>query len=255
MKKNERLPEAILTPTTKAEKGEHDENAIARGAPPRGTSRRKTSTRPPRLPRSCSRSAKRAAERGLILVDTKYELGKTPDGQDRLHRRDPHARQVALLVRRRLRRSPRSGRRSAALDKEYVRRWHVDAGAIGRGPPPRIPDEVRVEAARRYIAAYERSPGALRPQHRGAARAHRAATWGFMMLAKVYVTLKTGRPRSAGTGRRARARRLGFRRSRTRASASTSSSHVDDGRRPTRSRTCARSSSPTPSSRTTASRS
>ena len=52
---------------------------------------------------------KRAAERGLILVDTKYELGRSPDGAHRLHRRDPHPRQLALLVRRRLRRAHRQG--------------------------------------------------------------------------------------------------------------------------------------------------
>jgi phosphoribosylaminoimidazole-succinocarboxamide synthase len=42
------------------------------------------------------------------------------------------------------------------LDKEYVRRWLVDErGYRGEGPPPALPDEVRIEAARRYIAIYE----------------------------------------------------------------------------------------------------
>ena len=52
-----------------------------------------------------------------------------------------------------------AGQEPEALDKEYVRRYLVDQGYRGDGPPPPLPDEVRVEAARRYIAAYERVTG------------------------------------------------------------------------------------------------
>jgi phosphoribosylaminoimidazole-succinocarboxamide synthase len=42
-----------------------------------------------------------------------------------------------------------------SLDKEYVRRWLVEQGWRGEGPPPTLPDDVRCEAARRYIETYE----------------------------------------------------------------------------------------------------
>jgi phosphoribosylaminoimidazole-succinocarboxamide synthase len=51
------------------------------------------------------------------------------------------------------------GQEPQALDKEYVRRHLADQGYRGDGPPPPLPDEVRMEAARRYIAAYERITG------------------------------------------------------------------------------------------------
>ncbi|MEM9488203.1 MAG: phosphoribosylaminoimidazolesuccinocarboxamide synthase, partial [Myxococcota bacterium] len=48
------------------------------------------------------------------------------------------------------------GEAPRSLDKEYVRRWLADeAGFTGDGPPPTLPDEVRLEAARRYIATYQ----------------------------------------------------------------------------------------------------
>jgi phosphoribosylaminoimidazole-succinocarboxamide synthase len=53
-----------------------------------------------------------------------------------------------------------AGKDPEGLDKEYVRRWlSRDAGYRGDGPPPAVPDDVRIEAARRYIEAYERLTG------------------------------------------------------------------------------------------------
>ena len=116
MRKNQRLQKAILTPSTKAEKGDHDRSVSraeilemgAADAPP-------TSTRPAAM---CARvfafGQQEALRRGLILVDTKYEIGRRPDGDAVLHRRDPHAGFVALLVRRRLRGALRRAARSRA---------------------------------------------------------------------------------------------------------------------------------------------
>jgi phosphoribosylaminoimidazole-succinocarboxamide synthase len=99
---------------------------------------------------------RRAAERGLILVDTKYELGRAPDGDirviDEIHTPDSSRYWYAGDYDDRMSRgeSPRS------IDKEYVRRWMVDNhGYRGDGPPPPIPDDVKVEAAKRYIEIYE----------------------------------------------------------------------------------------------------
>ena len=86
----------------------------------------------------CSRSARATPrERGLILVDTKYEIGRTPDGELVLHRRDPHAGFVALLVRRRLR-GAAGARRRAARPRQGVRAALAapTRATRGDGPPP-----------------------------------------------------------------------------------------------------------------------
>ncbi len=100
-----------------------------------------------------------AEQRGLILVDTKYEMGIDTDGNltlvDEVHTPDSsrywwrHAYDSAMS----------DGRDPEALDKEYVRRWLVDQGWSGNGAPPELPIDVRCEAARRYIEAYEAVTG------------------------------------------------------------------------------------------------
>ena len=95
------------------------------------------------------------ADRWLILVDTKYELGRTREGKlvviDEIHTPDSsrywHAEDYAARLAK--------GEEPRSLDKEYVRRHFAALGYTGDGTPPPIPDEVRVEAARRYISAYE----------------------------------------------------------------------------------------------------
>lgn len=160
MKKNERLPRALITPTTKAEKGSHDENVTREQLAERGLVDLATFDR---LSQMCLElfafGQKRAKERGLILVDTKYELGRTPEGKivfiDEIHTPDSSRYWYADDYEARLSR----GEEPRSLDKEYVRRWYVDQGYNGTGTPPAIPDEVRMEAARRYIAAFEQVTG------------------------------------------------------------------------------------------------
>jgi phosphoribosylaminoimidazole-succinocarboxamide synthase len=102
----------------------------------------------------------RAAERGLILADTKYELGVVADPGadgtviviDEIHTPDSSRYWYADDYEARLGR----GEEPRSLDKEYVRRWLAEeARYTGDGPPPPLPDDVRVEAARRYIKSYE----------------------------------------------------------------------------------------------------
>lgn len=157
LRQHERLPEPILTPSTKADKGGHDRSVsrdelIAMGA-----------IAPDEFDRAAEIAhalfafgQRRAAERGLILVDTKYELGKTPDGDivviDEIHTPDSSRYWYADDYDQRM----AAGQAPRSIDKEYVRRWLVDTyGYRGDGPPPPIPDDVRVEAARRYIEIYE----------------------------------------------------------------------------------------------------
>lgn len=157
MKKNERLPAPILTPATKAPKGQHDvsmsrEELIASGA----ISAARFDEAAAIAARLFARGQEIAASRGLILVDTKYEMGVSPDGKvlviDEIHTPDSSrywfADDYEALLRR--------GAEPRSLDKEYVRRWFVeDAKYSGDGPTPRMPDDVRVEAARRYIENYQ----------------------------------------------------------------------------------------------------
>lgn len=160
MRKHERLPEPILTPSTKAEKGDHDVSAA-----------RDEILRLTKMPAADFDTAAEmamklfafgqrvCAERGLILVDTKYEFGRTKDGRivviDEIHTPDSSRFWFEKTYGERFAKSedPES------FDKEYVRRWLVKQGFSGDGPIPVIPDDVRVEATRRYVHAVETITG------------------------------------------------------------------------------------------------
>ena len=160
LKKNQRLPKAILTPSTKAPKGGHDVSA----------SREEILAMGHIDPRDFDRAAeiamtlfafgqKRCAERGLILVDTKYELGKDKDGNivviDEIHTPDSSRFWFAKSYEERI----KSEKEPESFDKEYVRRFLAGRGFKGDGPIPPIPDDVKVEAARRYVEAFETITG------------------------------------------------------------------------------------------------
>jgi phosphoribosylaminoimidazole-succinocarboxamide synthase len=161
MRKNQPLPRPILTPSTKAAKGDHDvsvsrDELLAMGR-----------IAPALFDRAAELAAQlfaagqaHAASRGLILADTKYEIGldrSRPDGDqlviiDEIHTPDSSRYWHADDYEARLAR----GDEPRSLDKEYVRRWLAgDAKWSGDGPPPVMPDEIRIEAARRYVASYE----------------------------------------------------------------------------------------------------
>jgi phosphoribosylaminoimidazole-succinocarboxamide synthase len=160
MRKNQPLPQPLVTPSTKAEHGGHDETVSREDLIERGLV---DATTFDELARLCLRmfafGQERARTRGLILVDTKYELGRAPDGRllfiDEIHTPDSSRYWYADDYELRLAR----GDEPRSLDKEYVRRHFAARGYTGQGPPPLIPDDVRVEAARRYIEAYETVTG------------------------------------------------------------------------------------------------
>ncbi len=157
MRKNQRLPEAILTPSTKAAKGEHDVSVSRDELLAMGRIAPDVFDRAAALAAALFAEGQRfAATRGLILADTKYELGLAPDGTltviDEIHTPDSSRYWYAGDYEERLAR----GDEPRSLDKEYVRRWLAGEGQwSGDGPPPVLPDEVRLEAARRYIATYQ----------------------------------------------------------------------------------------------------
>jgi phosphoribosylaminoimidazole-succinocarboxamide synthase len=157
MKKNEPLPASILTPTTKAPKGEHDVSASREELLAMGSIDAAHFDEAAQIAaRLFARGRELAAKRGLILVDTKYEMGIDPEGRivviDEIHTPDSSRYWFADDYEQRLSR----GEEPRSLDKEYVRRWFVEEAKYGGdGPTPPLPDDVRVEAAKRYIRNYE----------------------------------------------------------------------------------------------------
>lgn len=160
MTKHQRLDAPVVTPTTKAEAGEHDEPVSPAQIVERGLCDAPTFER---LSAMClelfALGTRLAAERGLILVDTKYELGRTASGEivfiDEIHTPDSSRYWLADSYERALADSgdPR------ALDKEYLRRQLQADGYSGQGPAPRLSDELRLETARRYVEIYEQVTG------------------------------------------------------------------------------------------------
>jgi phosphoribosylaminoimidazole-succinocarboxamide synthase len=161
MRKNQPLPHVILTPSTKAAKGDHDVSVSRDELLAMGRITPALFERAAALAAALFAAGQRhAATRGLILADTKYEIGiddSRPEGDqlvviDEIHTPDSSRYWYADDYEARLAR----GDEPRSLDKEYVRRWlALDAHWTGDGPPPAMPDDVRVEAARRYIASYE----------------------------------------------------------------------------------------------------
>jgi phosphoribosylaminoimidazole-succinocarboxamide synthase len=156
LRKHERLPEPILTPSTKGERGDHDVSAsrdeiLAMGR----ITARDFDAAAEHAMALFARGQRICAERGLILVDTKYELGRAPDGTimviDEIHTPDSSRFWYESTYQRRF----EAGEDPESFDKEYVRRWLAAEGFEGDGPVPTIPDDVRVEASRRYMAACE----------------------------------------------------------------------------------------------------
>jgi phosphoribosylaminoimidazole-succinocarboxamide synthase len=156
MKKHQRLPQPLLTPSTKAEHGFHDESVSRQQIIDMKAMDAATFDRAAAIAEALfAFGQKRAAERGMILVDTKYEMGVAPDGSlvliDEIHTPDSSRYWYASDYEERI----AKGEDPRALDKEYVRRHLAARGYRGDGPPPPLEDEVRIEAARRYIEAYE----------------------------------------------------------------------------------------------------
>ena len=157
LKKDQKLPKPILTPTTKHEK--HDrpisrDEAINEKLIDAGTFDEAASI--------CfnifQRGVEFAKSRGLILVDTKYEIGKY-NGKltvsDEVHTPDSSRYWFADTYEKLF----KAGKDQRKIDKEYVREWLAAKGFTGEGKPPALTDEVRIEAAKRYIQAYEQVTG------------------------------------------------------------------------------------------------
>ena len=152
------LPEPIFTPATKAPMGEHDENVsydvvvATVGAEPAAELRSLTLA-------VYGAARDIALERGIVLADTKFEFGRTPDGQILL------ADEVLTPDSSRFWPADQwqPGKPQASYDKQYVRDWLTSPASgwdrhSGEKPPP-LPDDVVQATRARYVEAYERLTG------------------------------------------------------------------------------------------------
>ncbi len=160
LKKNQALPAPILTPSTKAEKGGHDISASREEILAMGQISARDFDAVADIAKALfAKGQKDCLSRGLILVDTKYEMGKDKDGNivviDEIHTPDSSRFWFSATYEERM----AKGEEPESFDKEYVRRWLAAQGFTGDGPIPVVPDDVRVEAAARYIEAFEMITG------------------------------------------------------------------------------------------------
>ena len=160
MKKDQKFDKPIITPSTKAEKGAHDESVSGEEMIKRGIVDEKIYRQMEKVAIELYNFGKElVAKNNLILVDTKYEFGLDADGNltliDEIHTPDSSR----FWVKDTYEKLFAEGKEPQKLDKEYVRQFLANKGFIGEGEIPEIPDEVKIEAAKRYIKAYEMITG------------------------------------------------------------------------------------------------
>jgi phosphoribosylaminoimidazole-succinocarboxamide synthase len=160
MRENQKLPETILTPTTKAGDGSHDEPLTPDEIVSRGLLTAEQWQTVSRLALGVfARGRAIAAERGLILVDTKYEFGFDAAGHiilaDEIHTPDSSRYWIRDSYERRF----AAGELPETLDKDFLRRWVTARCDPYRDPIPEIPPDVILETARIYIDAFETITG------------------------------------------------------------------------------------------------
>lgn len=162
MKENDAFPEPIITPATKAEDGEHDMDISREDIIAQGIVSEEDYIQLEKYTRALfQRGTEIAAERGLILVDTKYEFGKTKDGKivliDEIHTPDSSRYFYADGYEER----QAKGEHQKQLSKEFVRQWLIANGFQGlEGQTiPEMSDEKIEEISNRYIELYENITG------------------------------------------------------------------------------------------------
>ena len=160
MRENERFPEPIITPTTKADAG-HDENISRDEIIAQGLVSREDYEQMEHYTRALfARGTEMAAEKGLLLVDTKYEFGKH-DGKvyliDEIHTPDSSRYFYADGYEERF----AKGEPQRQLSKEFVRQWLIENGFMGKAGQqvPEMTDEYCASVSDRYIELYEHITG------------------------------------------------------------------------------------------------
>ncbi|WP_271393649.1 phosphoribosylaminoimidazolesuccinocarboxamide synthase [Aequorivita sinensis] len=162
MKENDKFPEPIITPATKAEMGDHDEDISREDIIKKGIVSEEDYIQLEDYTRKLfKRGSEIASKRGLILVDTKYEFGKTKDGKivliDEIHTPDSSRYFYAEGYEER----QKNEEPQKQLSKEFVRQWLIQNGFQGlEGQKlPEMSDEYIESVSERYIELYENITG------------------------------------------------------------------------------------------------
>ncbi|MDP3987770.1 MAG: phosphoribosylaminoimidazolesuccinocarboxamide synthase [Candidatus Levybacteria bacterium] len=160
LKKNQKLKSAVVTPTTKALSGQHDERLTEEEILHRKTV-------PPELWKEMKKTAlalfargqKICDKAGIILVDTKYEFGLDENGKliliDEIHTPDSSRYWIKKSYMDRF----KKGLEPESYDKEPLRIWFKEHGYTGEGIPPKMPDDFVVKVSQRYQSIYEKITG------------------------------------------------------------------------------------------------
>lgn len=156
LKKNDQLPQPVITPTTKAADGGHDERITSAQVVEMGLASAHEWAQICEAAVALFRHGQAVAQRaGLILVDTKYEFGVAPTGEllliDEAHTPDSSRFWLADSYPAR----HAAGEEPENFDKEFIRLHYAASGYRGDGPPPPLPADLAVQAAQRYIHIYE----------------------------------------------------------------------------------------------------
>ncbi len=160
LKKNDKLPKNVITPTTHADVGQHDERLT------RDTIIKKHLVKEALYKKMEKASLalfdygqKQALKRGLILVDTKYEFGLDKRGtltlMDEVHTPDSSRFWIAKTYKA----LHKKGKEPEALSKEFLRLWYKNKGYDGVGKPPPMSATIASKLAKLYIEAYETLTG------------------------------------------------------------------------------------------------
>lgn len=162
MKENDKFPQPIITPATKAEAGDHDEDISREEILQRNiVSEEEYKQLEDYTRKLFKRGTEIAAKRGLILVDTKYEFGKTKDGKivliDEIHTPDSSRYFYADGYQER----QDANQPQKQLSKEFVRQWLIENGFQGlEGQQvPEMTDDYITSVSERYIELYENITG------------------------------------------------------------------------------------------------
>ena len=160
LKKNQKLPETILTPTTKAAQGDHDAPITPAEIVAQGLLDQEQWDELARISLAIfARGREIAADNGLILVDTKYEFGLDETGTitlaDEVHTPDSSRYWMKSSYEKRL----AEAKEPESLDKEFLRLWISGKCDPYTDPIPDIPEDTIIEFSGKYIALYEQVTG------------------------------------------------------------------------------------------------
>lgn len=158
--KNQSLPQAIITPTTKGGPGGYDQRLTVNEVTTQGFLDVETwGTVQKAALTLFGLGQKIAATSGLILVDTKYEFGRAPDGRimiiDEIHTPDSSRFWIADTYKEQV----AADKEPENFDKEFLRLEYAQVGYRGEGEPPEMPDDLWLRVSERYITLYEKLTG------------------------------------------------------------------------------------------------